>query len=575
MALALEKLGQISGTFAPSSLQRPASCMGATASRDERVQVEVQVSKADTGLSWRGGLCNHESGVLVAWLGRRAAMVDHAKQSLSAASHDLGRTIATEYLQRGRAVWSDITGEYAIVVWDPRTRRLSLVSDVVQSLAIYYCIDRLGCVRFGTHLASLVKISGITVEPDGDWLLSYAAGAIREPGSTCVKGVRAVPHGCYAECSADGVQVLKSWRPPSKVFVKDRDWVSEFRSRLSRTLTVVLETSASPAVALSGGLDSSSVLRSLNDLHPAELFAVMYRHVGCSKPDEFEYARAALRGTSATLLVADQCPDFDLASLLRNASEPECIERMPLLALVARKASEVGCSTLVTGAFGDVVAGYGGGLSQVGTQPPGLSAMVRAWITAQRRRARVRASVAELDTILPPLASNSLVQRLDMEARIWTQPETPLRDIFVNYLPAVVCGSQRVSRFIECLTGCDIVHPFADPQLIELGCALPDRLRHGHHGDRILLRQAMAGLLPDLVRLRKGKSDYSQFFGRFFRQALTSPILNQEIPPLCGLTARTWLEISKNAQRASHSVVRSVFRLGIAGAWLRQLTVGG
>jgi asparagine synthase (glutamine-hydrolysing) len=57
-------------------------------------------------------------------------------------------------------------------------------------------------------------------------------------------------------------------------------------------------------------------------------------------------------------------------------------------------------------------------------------------------------------------------------------------------------------------------YPLLYRPLVEFLVALPQRLKASARNNRILQRQALAGVLPDLVRLRRTKGDFT---ARFFR----------------------------------------------------------
>jgi asparagine synthase (glutamine-hydrolysing) len=74
-------------------------------------------------------------------------------------------------------------------------------------------------------------------------------------------------------------------------------------------------------------------------------------------------------------------------------------------------------------------------------------------------------------------------------------------------------------RRVASLAGVQDLHPFLDVELIELVLGLPPDLAFDAVFDRKLLREAMRGLLPESVRLRRGKV----YFGALLRDALTGP----------------------------------------------------
>jgi|GEM_PF-2991937 len=553
---------------------------------DTRLQVGLSSAPGGiAGAGWRGGVSVHPTGIVVAWVGRRVSVEASLPAALDRSS--FGLIVADVFSERSHAVWPEIRGEFAVVLWEPAKAQLYLVSDPAHSVSIYYGVSHDRSVHFGTHLAGVARALGTSAVLDEDWLLSFAVGASREPGSTCLESTRVVPGGYLAECNEDGILLRRYWRPrSSQVLVRDSDVVDEFQARLKTTLTGVLTDCAAPAVALSGGLDSSSILRALIDLHPASVTAISFQQPGSAYPDESHYARSAVRGTAVPMYVIHQQSECDLGEVLEHASEPESIERLPLLLSVAKKAAEVGCPVLLTGAFGDVVAGFAGkgrpcpATSATGDPIPGaldeLRASARRLLAQRRVRVAWSTVVKDLDALIrAPRDWSSALNRLTVGSELWHTSSWPLHVLFANYIPDVVSSAQRVSRLIESLTGVAVIHPFSDLRLLELGSALPEGLRYGEEGDRVVLRRAMKDSLPDSIRLRRTKSEYSQFFGRFFRQALASQMLSGEVPAIARVTSRSWAGVRAEASHSRHSVLRSVFRIAVTGAWLRQLGVDG
>jgi asparagine synthase (glutamine-hydrolysing) len=52
-------------------------------------------------------------------------------------------------------------------------------------------------------------------------------------------------------------------------------------------------------------------------------------------------------------------------------------------------------------------------------------------------------------------------------------------------------------------------HPFTDRRLVEFALALPGRFKFGAGLNRLILRQAVQGILPDTLRLRGQKTVFS------------------------------------------------------------------
>ena len=62
--------------------------------------------------------------------------------------------------------------------------------------------------------------------------------------------------------------------------------------------------------------------------------------------------------------------------------------------------------------------------------------------------------------------------------------------------------------------GIEFRHPFFDKDIIEFLLSLPPQLKLRHGTAKVLLRKAMVGILPDLVRNRSDKGDFTDFVAK-------------------------------------------------------------
>ncbi|MCA9969999.1 MAG: lasso peptide isopeptide bond-forming cyclase, partial [Anaerolineales bacterium] len=137
--------------------------------------------------------------------------------------------------------------------------------------------------------------------------------------------------------------------------------------------------------------------------------------------------------------------------------------------------------------------------------PPGL---LQAW-----RRARGKTAVAR--PARPTLVRADFARQHGLAERM-AEPETAVAsaraDHFVtlssNLLPSAFELADRAATAF----GVESRHPFADRRLMALCLALPGEQKLRDGWVRYVLRQAMAGLLPDVVRWRGGKTRNSPAF---------------------------------------------------------------
>jgi asparagine synthase (glutamine-hydrolysing) len=73
-----------------------------------------------------------------------------------------------------------------------------------------------------------------------------------------------------------------------------------------------------------------------------------------------------------------------------------------------------------------------------------------------------------------------------------------------------------LSSRLESLLGVERRRPFMDRRLVEFALALPEEQRWRLDKAKFILRQAMKGILPESIRLRSTKADFSYAFVEAF-----------------------------------------------------------
>lgn len=140
---------------------------------------------------------------------------------------------------------------------------------------------------------------------------------------------------------------------------------------------------------------------------------------------------------------------------------------------------------------------------------PGVGAMVTfAFGRSRAGRADVKATGAS-----PPfMETPTFKARASQPA-----PEAPasvqldhIRGLESGFLTAAFEGIEQVSAAV----GVELRHPFFDKRLVEYCLSLPSEQKCRQGWSRVVLRNAMAGVLPELVRLRRDKSNQGHNFTR-------------------------------------------------------------
>jgi len=126
--------------------------------------------------------------------------------------------------------------------------------------------------------------------------------------------------------------------------------------------------------------------------------------------------------------------------------------------------------------------------------------------------------------------------------------------------------------------GLEARSPFLDTALVEFGASLPDRLRMRFGRGKILLRRAMAGLLPGSI-LARGKMGFGVPLGAWFRRDLlgfvAERLLDQQSPLYEYLRPEPVRELLSRHQTASEDSSSQIWALLTLESWLRQERAAG
>jgi asparagine synthase (glutamine-hydrolysing) len=298
---------------------------------------------------------------------------------------------------------------------------------------------------------------------------------------------------------------------------------------------------------VSGGLDSSSVacmaaeLRDQGAIHDAPIIALSMT-ARVPRADERRYVDAVVRQWRMTPYQVDPSPpppDVFADQARRFLGLPE-YPNIVANADLARAAHDAGCRVLLSGLGGDdwLTACYfhcaellargriGDCLRQlrVEREAEGGGSL---WWTALRRgvwpllpvRVRCAVSRARGRTGVPDHIAPELARRTSLADRM--QPRSPngrrcrsrtQQELYDYYWSGdVPYGFEDQDRH-HAWFGLEVRHPFHDRRIIEFLLAVPEEQRWRGAHTKVILRKAMGPLLPDELRLRLTKSDYTHTF---------------------------------------------------------------
>ena len=397
-------------------------------------------------------------------------------------------------------------------------------------------------VMASTHLAPLLALLGSRPALDLDFLAAGLAVISGRPTQTPFLGVRRVPMG-------------ESWllrsrqepeRLPTKRGMRERETASGDVERAT-LLRDVLETAvrgattgeARVAVALSGGIDSSSITALACQLvrtgkTPAGLGALSIVYEGDPAWDDRPYRRSLAHQLGIAI---EDVPPEEGAHLVRRLlvvdARPCRAAVIGVWAALAARARRGGAGVLLSGEGGDDIfngdVGMFGALARQGQPLGALRSFVRLKAIRGSPYSRARAGILfALSPLQPralrfarrrrmlralyPWAGTRLLEHLDEIAEIEAARPRLAIDACPSERYDSLLSMRIFSDFGAVRAQTEIAgnlvrrEPFLDDEVLRFVATVPPlTLFHGGF-QRGLLREAMRGLLPEDLRLRESKS---------------------------------------------------------------------
>lgn len=216
--------------------------------KESRKETQPYVTPSGTVLCWDGRLDNRED------------LVRELRETVTAGSTDLA-IITAAYEAWGTKCFAKLIGDWALSVWDSRSRSLILAKDPIGTRHLYYSSDEKR-ITWSTTLDPLVLLARKTFSLEEEyiagWLSFFPATHL-----TPYVGIHSVPPSCFVLLGPEQQTVSKYWDfDPSKHvrYRTDGEYEEHFRQVFGEAVRRRLRSDNPVLAELSGGMDSSSIV---------------------------------------------------------------------------------------------------------------------------------------------------------------------------------------------------------------------------------------------------------------------------------------------------------------------------
>ncbi len=450
-----------------------------------------------------------------------------------------------------------LAGDFSLAVFDRRERRLVLARDAIGIRPLYYRRTQ-ASLRFASEIKTLLVDPDVEARPNKRLLAELLLRQLHrhdDDGSTLFEGIQGVPPAHVAIFSETQSVVRRHWDfdgHSARGGTSFNECAEGFRHHFQRAVERRLRSAHPVAVAVSGGLDSSSIFcLASRSAQETPLVGLTYSTRDGRASDESSFVGDIERACERPIQYLQPTP----GGMLFRADEVVRCTETPMLdaqwfrgesLLMAAKAA--GARALLTGQWGDQVlfdSAYLVDLLHAGswlTVRGHLNEYLRWFPDAETDEFRQRLFADLLEYDLPRWAR----QALRSVRGTWKQPEPwddwyaePFRreagpDVFGHELsrtassgdtgPGATVLARALyrevrSRYhglclewnnkIDSVYGVEPAFPFLDRDLLEFLMGVPGTMLVRDGVPKALLRSGLSGAVPDSILQRRTKGDFT------------------------------------------------------------------
>ncbi len=439
-------------------------------------------------------------------------------------------------------------GMWALAVWDAREQSLFLSRDRLGIKPLYYLANG-DELLFASEIKALIAVTPARRDVDFGSVARYLFDGKTDRGAdTFFAAVKALPAGHSMRVSREGRRrVFRYWdlaRAAGRTDRFERTGVSmdeaapaRLRSLLDDAVRTHLFADVPVGACLSGGIDSSAIVGLASKHHSVlKTFTATFPGYAC---DEQLYAAQVGRACGVEAYwVRPGAQDFMalLPRMIYHQDEPcqayGMFGQWQVMAHAARKVKVV-----LDGQGGDEL--FGGYLHYF---PHYLKTLAEDSSVDRNRRLAVRSRIADCfgRTAARPFAANAngafaartAILSDDLKACLTYHDDSgakPFDDHLTNVLFHAVTRDSLPS-LLRCEDRMSMAHsvearvPFLDHRLVAFGFALPYDLKISGEVTKVVLRQAMRGIVPDGICNRKDKLGFEAPLAIWLRNELAGPV---------------------------------------------------
>jgi asparagine synthase (glutamine-hydrolysing) len=461
------------------------------------------------------------------------------------------------FILKAYEMWGDdcpdkLLGDFAFAIWDKKEEKLFCARDHMGVKPFYYYLDD-DMFVFGTEIKAIFA-NEIPKKLNELRVADHLTGFFEDKEITFYEKIKRLPAASTFSISINKEYIKNYWIIDIEKILNlnsNKEYSDAFRDIFTESVRCRLRSAFPIGSTLSGGLDSSSIVctakQILSEDYGINTFSAVFDSVPQS--DESYFINTVLKegGMNPNFIHGDKItPLYDLDKVLWHLDEPLYAPNLFLNWNIYIKSHDKGIRVILDGFDGDSTISHGEKYLAELAQNMSLKTLISEIIGLSKN---LNISINKLlfyqviTPLIPLTMKNILINKLNfiknnnnnfngMELntdfisrnKISKRYETlkqkntnVSREYHYNYIRSGI--QQFVLEVLDKSSSAFSLeprYPFFDARLIEFCLSLPTEQKLFRGWDRIILRRAMKGILPQEVQWRQKKANLGHNFKNSF-----------------------------------------------------------
>lgn len=437
-----------------------------------------------------------------------------------------------DYEKRGVSTLLSLKGEFSFALFDPNTKSYFCARDPLGVKPLYYTKVN-EKYHFSSTIEDLLKLPSVHNIPNLDAMKSMLSQRRVNYEETMYKNIYRLPPGHFMIVEEAQEHIERYWFPEKikiDYSISEEEAVQKFKKLFAEAIESRITNLKETAFEVSGGLDSSSVVSFLSQKDYTSIldsYSMDFQALPC---DESRYVnrildKYPLNHQKIQVDKLDYSEEYSLKNLYVMSPNWPITLTFAMSLPMLYKMKQDGKKVVITGQGGDHI--FTGSLFV-------LYDLFRRfkWISLYHElKHHTKPWLKIKSYIIKPLLGERLTKYI-LVTMGKTKSNLLLNDVeYIEDLSYKIGITNPIIRneldmvtsagystmMDSCLFHCaegyydiEFRHPFFDKELVEFALSLPPEMKYKNKTIKWILRKAMDGILPDKIRERKDKAEFSE-----------------------------------------------------------------